>query len=413
MGNQNGSGHPVSGDSSWINRDKLLAIELQEARTLRSQGKAVPSDQEIIDRYDQLSAGPTSNHVNDSRKRSISDTLQRRVPSPQVTDEEASDHDLSNFDPRSPEEIALDNDEYAIDNEEHVYQDGEWVSMHAKLRSSSSRIPLATTSAVPVPQEHLDRNAPLPRKRGRSINWEDDSAPNSKNGNRPGSRGGQSLLDDETFSMSTSPEPRGSPSKSRQTSAVRSQKPSYSKSQAQANAKPRGPSTSRNSPPQRPGTSSGPGKGAARASSPEGDPPWLATMYKPDPRLPPDEQLLPTHAKKMMQQQWEREGKPGGTFDREFTPLSVNTREKPPTQPNFDEPDRLQAGSWPLKQSPPIPDGAQSQGFKHASYSTIPRVQSPPVTSNQASPRIQQVKDFQMVVEDDAKGKGCGCCVVM
>lgn len=34
---------------------------------------------------------------------------------------------------------------------------------------------------------------------------------------------------------------------------------------------------------------------------PEGEPPWLATMYKPDPRLPPDQQLLPTHAKRMQQ----------------------------------------------------------------------------------------------------------------
>lgn len=32
---------------------------------------------------------------------------------------------------------------------------------------------------------------------------------------------------------------------------------------------------------------------------PEGEPPWLATMYKPDPHLPPDEQMLPTHAKRL------------------------------------------------------------------------------------------------------------------
>lgn len=36
---------------------------------------------------------------------------------------------------------------------------------------------------------------------------------------------------------------------------------------------------------------------------PEGEAPWLATMYKPDPHLPPDEQMLPTHAKRLAEEQ--------------------------------------------------------------------------------------------------------------
>ncbi|KAK4975592.1 hypothetical protein LTR28_009234 [Elasticomyces elasticus] len=39
-------------------------------------------------------------------------------------------------------------------------------------------------------------------------------------------------------------------------------------------------------------------------------------MYKPDPRLPPDQQMLPTHVKRMMQEQWEREGKTGSMYNR-------------------------------------------------------------------------------------------------
>jgi len=39
---------------------------------------------------------------------------------------------------------------------------------------------------------------------------------------------------------------------------------------------------------------------------PEGDAPWLATMFKPDPLLPPDQQMLPTHAKKLALQRGER-----------------------------------------------------------------------------------------------------------
>jgi hypothetical protein len=52
----------------------------------------------------------------------------------------------------------------------------------------------------------------------------------------------------------------------------------------------------------RPGSSSGHRQRPSTGHySPEGDPPWMASMYKPDPRTPPDEQILPTHAKLMLQ----------------------------------------------------------------------------------------------------------------
>jgi len=52
-------------------------------------------------------------------------------------------------------------------------------------------------------------------------------------------------------------------------------------------------------------------------------------MYKPDPRLPQDQQMLPTHAKRMMQEQWEREGKTGTAYDRDFNLLNDEQFQKP------------------------------------------------------------------------------------
>lgn len=36
---------------------------------------------------------------------------------------------------------------------------------------------------------------------------------------------------------------------------------------------------------------------------PEGEAPWIATMYKPDPMLPPEQQMLPTQARRLQEQQ--------------------------------------------------------------------------------------------------------------
>ena len=48
-------------------------------------------------------------------------------------------------------------------------------------------------------------------------------------------------------------------------------------------------------------------------------------MYKPDPRLPPDQQIIPTHAKRQQQAQWSEAGAIPTTYDREFSPLAVQT----------------------------------------------------------------------------------------
>jgi hypothetical protein len=152
---------------------------------------------------------------------------------------------------------------------------------------------------------------------------------------------------------------------------------------------------------------------------PEGDPPWLATMYKPDPRLPPDQQMLPTHAKKMQQEQWEKEGKTPTAYDREFAPLAVRP-DDPVQVPAKEEKneaattdgDNLAAETtspWPL-QPPRSPEPARP-GTSGTNYSTMPKVQTAPQI---ALPTQRLQLNLPPEPQEDEKvEKGCGCCIVM
>ena len=65
----------------------------------------------------------------------------------------------------------------------------------------------------------------------------------------------------------------------------------------------------------------------------EGEPPWMVSAFRPDPRLPPEQQLLPTVAKRLQQEKWEREGKVGNVYDKEFRPLTDEGFLEPPEHP--------------------------------------------------------------------------------
>lgn len=85
---------------------------------------------------------------------------------------------------------------------------------------------------------------------------------------------------------------------------------------------------------QRQRSSSTPRRTPGPLNRPEGDPPWLATMFKPDPRLPPEQQMLPTHAKRLAMQQ--------GTF----IPPTWDPEQELPTMPAMmQEPPVVEAGT--------------------------------------------------------------------
>lgn len=178
----------------------------------------------------------------------------------------------------------------------------------------------------------------------------------------------------------------------------------------------------------------------------EGEPPWMISAYKPDPRLPPDQQLLPTVAKRLAQEKWEQEGKFGSVYDKDFRPLTgeflfppgSSSPGFPPSSSTDDTVEQKieRPDEWPLK-SPEAPKSPASIG-RSSTYSTMPKIQDkPPSHSPLPSPREQQqqqptmpsppvesvpprppmqvtrVPDVEKVPSAKKKKEGCACCIVM
>lgn len=269
--------------------------------------------------------------------------------------------------------------------------------------------------------------------------------PSSRNGSKPGSP----TKRDKTATPTTGPSsyPANGPA-SRKATPTSLRKPS-------APIK-TGPVSSANSTSQRPATRSGdPDRPRTAVNRPEGDPPWLATMYKPDPRLPPDQQIIPTHAKRQQQAQWADDGSVPKTYDRDFTPLAVHAPEElakrnsltltshavggsSPIPASNDPSSSMNANnnSWPLKpmasargNASPSPRPGTS-GSTTGGYSTMPKVAPSPILIQQsprmgglasprsanAPPRLQDQRPGEAAEKDDDDGtvkKGCGCCIVM
>ena len=450
--------------SRWIHRDKLALIESQE---MQQAGIKIPLQERSNSRSKSRRNRSQDKEGNSHKLQEVeplptNNGARRRLQSP-VRDEELVE-DSAAFDLRTPEEIAAD-----------PYESSSPLYRQQGLRASSSRIPLPRSSPMPIPQQHLERNTPLPRQRGASGTWgsggeEGIAYPRS----RSHSVGSQVLLDDEALNdtpsrpmsrdaLSTSPrKPRISSGASTDASPTHLRQPStHSRnvSASQPLSKPRTTSYTKNaSPITRPKSRNGiEPRPATAVNRPEGDPPWLATMYKPDPRLPPEEQILPTHAKRM---QMEREASlsatntptsqkqtqpqtqtptQGGPSQRAFSPVAVHTREGLQAAPELQKAQtpappspisRMQndekalprddesGAGWPLRSMPPTkPSTAQSlsvngSGEKNAGYSTIPRVRSEQQAPERGSSGVVHLDRAESKARMRSQGP-CRCCVVM
>ncbi|KAL9471761.1 hypothetical protein ACSS6W_009702 [Trichoderma asperelloides] len=214
----------------------------------------------------------------------------------------------------------------------------------------------------------------------------------------------------------------------------------------------------------RPKTRSGPSKdstttrpttrsGEASLSStrqPEGNPPWMVNSYNPDPRLPPEKQLIPTVARRLQQEKWEQEGTFGTAYDKDFRPLNDSSlvrensmplgerepKQEPPAQEEMEiraqTPEAGASDEWPLKAEAPKSPPQMRLG---SSYSTMPKIsdmqtpksplpgQRPPMTpqgtqgtaqsQSQLSEKPQTPQRIPDVPDDQDRKGGCGCCVVM
>ncbi|KAK0839771.1 hypothetical protein LTR03_011049 [Friedmanniomyces endolithicus] len=340
-------------DSAWIHRDKLAQIEIQEmeeaglhvrqprrssstgpvasARTSRSAsrsgaGRAVSKDRQGEGAGEQ--DGPLFANFDDYQRKRVS-----TIP---AADEEELEHERT-FDPTVDSELRTPEEVHAA---QHVSK---------QLRPCTSRIPISKASPVPVPHQVVERDSPLPRSRNGSGAWSGawDDQQYARHA-RSGSAGSQNLLDDAEGHQTPASRPtssylqngnENSPPKAR-ASGMAASTSGGRKVSGTTNAATRPLSSHANKPRtsslanKRPGSSSGPVHGhksrPSTAHAPEGEAPWIASMYKPDPRLPPDQQLLPTHAKRLQQEQWEREGKTGTPYDQDFNLLNDTQMEQKP-----------------------------------------------------------------------------------
>ncbi|CAG8304099.1 unnamed protein product [Penicillium salamii] len=393
----------TTSQEQWIHRDKLAKIESEELhqaailfqRRMRGESKSSGRERSLDSQGAANGTGPTS-------------PTEYSEPWPELREETRrgvnGTTDRQHWDLRRPEEIAAD------DAAASLYS-------HPSQGKSASRIPVSTASPVPLAGTGRDSRGPRSRaatdeddrsSRGRRasepINIDQDgSTPPSSS--RPGSRG-------FTTTQNTPAKKKPAGSTNRKTSAP----PTNRKTSA-----PRSRAVSGNV---RPTTRGNETRPTTAANRPEGDPPWLATMYKPDPRLPPDQQMLPTLAKKMQQEQWEKEGRTPNTYDRNFAPLAVHPFDAPPVpsktysdpvpepepQPQPQQPvDSIQLDDMrqPAK-SPEPPRPNTSTG-----YSTMPKVQDTPPMGLTPNPNPNWTPPVVTAREQPKKEKSCGCCIVM
>lgn len=298
--------------SRWIHKDKLAEIERKE---MEAAGISPPPARSKSRSRRAQSPEKVTNGVSPQHEEPLpaKENKRRRVRSPPTVEQEAAEEQVESpvFDLRTPEEIAAESNVDQTSSPVYRQQQG--------LRSSSSRIPLPRSSPMPLPQEHIERNTPLPRKRGASGNWDgEDSILYNRSRSRGNSIGSQVLLDDidppshgQESSPSSPTTDSRTPSNSKHLYKVSTSTPtstSKPRSTSATQASTRSPSSSVVRPKSRSGLEPRPPTAINR---PEGDAPWLKDMYKPDPMLPPEQQLLPTHAKRLQEEarrleQWEQ-----------------------------------------------------------------------------------------------------------
>lgn len=402
-------------DSKWIHRDKLAKIEseeLQAAGIFVPRSRA-PSKQRRERSQSRLGRGGDSIDMSNSRPTDVgnarpADVSHARPRKDSATFEQlavaAAEPTTPLWDLRTPEEIA--------EEEAHAY--------FASNGKGGSRIPVAKTSPAPIPADYLERGAPAARKLNENPEGDMISYP------KPRSRSASLSVNDQASTATGSRTAAKrvvtdtSPKKNTPRKTSTASKNSLSTGRPKTRSGPM-----KDAPGTRPSTRAGEISAASR--QPEGDPPWMLNSYKPDPRLPPDQQLLPTVARRLQQEKWEREGKFGDVYDKEFRPLNDNELLRPPepepepenTSPVEEENPR-QSNEWPLK-----PGVAKSPTLRQGSYSTMPKISDKPLLSPLASPRTPvtqqptpapQIQDNTPATPDqhqDEKKGGCGCCVVM
>ena len=420
-------------ESYWIHRDKLAQIEIKE---MEEAGFKVGRSSRSNSRSASASRGPRDRKNSEAREGThYGEALHgnHRIASP-IASEPDEDHPATDtWDPRTQEEISTERELQA--QRQHTIRPS--TSRIPVVPVTGSRIPVAKTSPLPVGHAFGEGQT---RSRKGSSGWNGETITTNGLRERSGSISSQVLLDGPRLSNGTRTPPDGdlkSPTSKNTSpkSPVKGKAPAKStpgtssrKTSAQRSTSQSKRTASGQSPVKRPGTSGGISSRPTTSHRPEGEAPWIATMYKPDPRLPPDQQIIPTHARRMQQEQWENEGKVGSAYDREFRLLNTEQfspkiepepvkKEEPEPSANKDDEE------WPLPSPtkptpPPINTNLKSPVSEQGGYKLTPTVAQGPRIPSRTSVRrgnettITATRVPEQPVEAKEK-KGCGLCIVM
>lgn len=275
---------PNSDDpDKWIHRDKLQQIEIRE---MMAEGRRLDFPTRTASRGGPKTSQQTSNVAEDEGAEGEGynlghDQKRQRMVSPDL----------------SPDELREEPNDYTQPTE--TYEPSRIPDETRSRRPSTSRIPVTKPGAATEEASSSFRYDKTRRARS-------------------GSQGSQNLLATSTNaksyrspSQSSPGSPQDSPAKTRVvskgTTARGTRGPSRGGRAVSGQTRPRTATTPANGITSRPGTSGGSRPPSARL---EGEPPWAGSMFKPDPRLPPDQQMLPTHARRLAEQQMVGQARP-------------------------------------------------------------------------------------------------------
>lgn len=432
---------PETDESKWIHRDKLAQIENEE---LQAAGFVLPV-------------------ARDNRSRSKSaNRLKRDQSQDKLSGQARSIGGGEHIGSRSRKNSSAtqDWDKRADDGAEHA--DSSLSNPGAKV---TSRIPVPRTKTYPTTPTD-EKVAAYARKRDSSPEEDKEKITYPKTRGRSGSTGNAlTKAANGTDARPIAKRADTSPIKSKPAAGA---KKVSGKAATTTTTRPRTGTrgaSNKDSTGARPTTRSGDRELSPTTHKPmEGEPPWMVSAFRPDPRLPPEQQLLPTVAKRLQQEKWEREGKVGTVFDKEFRPLTDEGFLEPPEHPivapehepaeNENEQEQEKENEkedpqadWPLKpaepqcpQSPPPPslhslqsprspapvgrkDSYSTMPGRKDSYSTMPKIADKPALTTVPSPKNppqpphpSQVIRVPEPPEDPPQKKekgGCGCCIVM
>ncbi|KAK6531323.1 hypothetical protein TWF281_008134 [Arthrobotrys megalospora] len=389
--------YDLSGDidnreaSSWIHRDKLMRIESVEFKKTPTSSEAW-----VKTASRKLSMG----RMSEARATTNANAWENSYEMGGEDDTEVFDD--NDFDLRLPEEREA----------ERVAQK---LAAARNKSNTPSKIPVNMASPAPIPLQFLERNSPL--KRARSSSLDEDEVQSIS---YPATRARSQTLESE--------DPPVTPPEKSAPGTASSSTPPNKTARSLSKSSPRRPSSSHRTsttggkpnPKLRTASASGNrgsgGSGSANISatpqhkSPEGQPPWAVASYAPDPKLPQDQQIIPTVAKRLQQEEWERQNAPAAVFDRDLRPLKLHEKDIEPKEAiNFGE----QSAQWPIsneKQREP-PPMAEPKMESPKILPKAPRSESPPPRPPSREPI--RVKDPDELPSKGKKDKGCCGCTIM